>query len=162
MTRTFNAIEVFEIAEQIERNGAAFYHRAAGLFKDSDIAELFTKLANWEVGHEAVFAEMRKQLADEPPELSTFDPEEAPLDAKAMAGLAAFGINSDPAAELTGSETRAEVLKMALQKEKDTIVYYVGLKEFVPIDVVINKIGEIITEELRHIRIINQSLDQSG
>jgi len=160
MTPRFNAIEVFEIAEQIERNGVAFYRRAAELFEDSDVAGIFTKLADWEVKHEAVFAEMRKQLVDEPAELLTFDPEDAPLDAKAMAGLAAFGISQDPAAELSGSETRADVLKMALQKEKDTIVYYTGLKEFVPIAVAIKKIGEIITEELRHIRIIKQSLDQ--
>jgi len=160
MTRRFNAIEVFEIAEQIERNAAAFYRKAAELFEESDVAGIFTKLAGWEVGHEAAFAEMRKQLFDEPAELSTFDPEDAPLDAKAMAGLAAFGLRPDPAAELAGCKTRADVLKMALQKEKDTIVYYTGLKEFVPVAVAINKIGEIITEELRHIRIINQSLEQ--
>ena len=160
MTRTFNAIEVFEIAEQIERNGAAFYRRAAELFEDSDAAELFTKLANWEVGHEAAFAAMRKQLADEPAELSTFAPEDSPLDAKAMAGLAAFGISSDPAAELAGCKTRADALNLALQKEKDTIVYYTGLKEFVLVAVAINKIGEIITEELHHIRIISQALEE--
>jgi len=160
MTRTFNAIEVFEIAEQIERNGAAFYRRAAELFEDSDAAGIFTKLADWEVKHEAAFAEMRKQLADEPVELSTFDPEDAPLDAKAMAGLAAFGLRPDPSAELAGCKTKADVLNLALQKEKDTIVYYTGLKEFVPVAAAINKIGDIIKEELRHIRIINQSLEQ--
>lgn len=160
MTREFNAIEVFEIAEQIERNGAAFYRRAAESFEDSDVAELFTKLANWELGHEAVFAAVRKQLADEPAELSTFDPEDAPLDAKAMAGLAAFGIRTDATAELAGCKTRADVLNLALQKEKDTIVYYAGLKEFVPVAVAIDKIGEIITEELRHVRIISQALEE--
>ncbi len=29
MPQRFNADEIFEIAEQIERNGAAFYRRAA-------------------------------------------------------------------------------------------------------------------------------------
>ena len=29
MTRTYNIDEIFEIAEQIERNGAAFYRRGA-------------------------------------------------------------------------------------------------------------------------------------
>ena len=122
MTREFNAIELFEIAEQIERNGAAFYRKAAALFEDSEVARLFTKLADWEERHEAVLADMRKALADEPVELSTFDPADAPLDAKAMAGLAAFGLRTDPAAELAGCKTRADALKTALQKEKDTVV----------------------------------------
>ncbi len=160
MTRRFNAIELFEIAEQIERNGAAFYRRAAELFKDSDVARLFTELANWEVKHEAILAEMRKQLADEPAELSTFAPEDAPLDAKAMAGLAAFGLRPDPSAELAGCKTRADALKLALQKEKDTVVYYTGLKEFVPVAVAIDKIEQIIKEELRHVRIISQALEE--
>jgi rubrerythrin len=161
MTRKFNAIELFEIAEQIERNGAAFYRGAAKLFEGSDVSGLFVNLAEWEVGHEAILAEMRKELSDEPPELSTFDPEDAPLDAKATAGLAAFGIRTNPTAELVGCKTRFDALKMAFQKEKDTIVYYTGLKEFVPAAAV-EKINEIIQEELRHIRIINQSLDQCG
>ena len=97
MTRTFNAIEVFEIAEQIERNGAAFYRKAAELFDDSDAAGIFARLADWEIRHEAIFADMRKQLSQEGRELTTFDPKDTPLDAKAMAGLAAFGINPEPA-----------------------------------------------------------------
>lgn len=160
MTRTFNAIEVFEIAEQIERNAGAFYRKAAELFKDSEVSGIFLKLADWEIGHEAVFAAMRKRLSEQGRELSTFDPEDAPLDAKAMAGLAAFGIGPDPAAELTASETRADALRMALRKEKDTIVYYTGLKGFVREAGSVDKIDEIIEEELRHIRIISQSLEQ--
>jgi len=160
MNRSFNAIEVFEIAEQIERNGAAFYRRAAEIFEDSGVAGLFKKLADWEVRHEAILADMRKALSDEPAELSTFDPEDTPLDAKAMAGLAAFGLQPDPAAELAGCETRTDALKLALRKEKDTVIYYTGLKEFVPVAAAIDKIGDIIKEELRHIRIISQSLEQ--
>ena len=38
MTVTFNAFEIFEIAEQIERNGTDFYIRAAELFEEPEIA----------------------------------------------------------------------------------------------------------------------------
>jgi len=143
MTRTFNAFEVFEIAEQIERNGAAFYRRASGLFEEPTLTEMFLELAEWEVRHEEVFANMRKHLSEQDPELRTFEIEDAPLDAKAMAGLAAFGISPDPTEQLTGNETKQDILRMALQKEKDSIVYYTGLKGFVDV------------------RIISQSLEQS-
>jgi len=120
MTRTFNAFEVFEIAEQIERNGAAFYRRASGLFEEPTLTEMFLELAEWEVRHEEVFANMRKHLSEQDPELRTFEIEDAPLDAKAMAGLAAFGISPDPTEQLTGNETKQDILRMALQKEKDS------------------------------------------
>jgi len=120
MTRTFNAFEVFEIAEQIERNGARFYRRAAEIFDDPDVSAMFLEMADWETGHEAIFAAMREQLRGEDGLERGFNLEDAPLDPKAMAGLAAFGINPDPATELTGTETRAHVLKMAIGKEKDS------------------------------------------
>jgi len=160
MTRTFNAFEVFEIAEQIERNGARFYRRAAEIFDDPDVSAMFLEMADWETGHEAIFAAMREQLRGEDGLERGFNLEDAPLDPKAMAGLAAFGINPDPATELTGTETRAHVLKMAIGKEKDSVVYYTGLKEFVPAQGDKDKIDGIIKEEMRHIRILNQSLEQ--
>jgi rubrerythrin len=160
MTRTFNAFEVFEIAEQIERNGAAFYRKAAGLLDQPQLVKMFLDLAEWEAKHEEVFADMRRQLSEQGRELRSFEIEDAPLDAKAMAGLAAFGISPDPTEQLTGDETKQEILRMALQKEKDSIVYYTGLKGFVPNEGGKDKIDDVIAEEMHHIRIINQSLEQ--
>ena len=65
MTRAFNAFEVFEIAEQIERNGAAFYRKAAGLFDQPQLVRMFLDLARWEAKHEEVFASMRRQLSEQ-------------------------------------------------------------------------------------------------
>jgi len=157
----FNAFEAFEIAERIERNGARFYRRAAELFDDPGLAKLFLELAGWEKGHEQLFADMRKQLFQQSSELRTFRPDDRLLpEAQAMAGLAVFGIKADPDEELTGKETRVEVLTKAVQKEKDSIVYYTGLKDFIPTRAGKDKIDDIITEEMRHIRILNQSLQQ--
>jgi rubrerythrin len=160
MSRTFSATEVFEIAEQIERNGAVFYRKAAQRFRDSEAGGIFAKLADREVEHEAAFAALRKQLAKEPEELSRFDSEDLPVDAKAMAGLSAFGINADATDELAGCKTQVDALKIALQKEKDTIVFYTGLKEFVPVAVAVKEIGNIIAEELRHVRIMIEALEE--
>ena len=157
----FNAFEAFEIAEKIERNGAKFYRRAAELFDDPGLAKLFLELAGWEKGHEQLFADMRKQLFGQSSELRNFRPDDnLLLEAQAMAGLAVFGIKPDPAEELTGRESKAEVIAKAIEKEKDSIVYYTGLKDFVPARAGKDKIDDVITEEMRHIRILNQSLQQ--
>ena len=160
MNPTYNAFEAFEIAEQIERNAARFYRKAADMSDDPRAAEMFLKLVEWEKVHAEVFADMRKRLSEQGREVRTFKPEYPPLDARTMAGLAVFGIRPDPADELTGSETRQEILKMAVKKEKDSIVFYTGLKAFVPPQAGQDKIDDIIKEEMRHIRILAQSLEQ--
>ena len=157
----FNAFEAFEIAEKIERNVAGFYRRAAELFDDPHISKMFRQLADWEKGHQQLFADMRKQLFQQSRELRTFKPDDSLLlEAQAMAGLAVFGIKPDPAEELTGNESKAEIIAKAIKKEKDSIVYYTGLKDFVPTRAGKDKLDDIIAEEMRHIRILNQSLQQ--
>jgi rubrerythrin len=159
MNVMFNAHEAFEIAEKIERNGAKFYRQAAKLFDEPSTKKLFLELAGWEIGHERLFTEMRKQLSEQSRELWTFEPgNNMLLEAQAMAGLAVFGLRPDPSQELTGKESKKEVFEKALKKEEDSIVYYVGLKGFVSDQEGKDKIDDIIKEEMRHIGILNQSL----
>jgi rubrerythrin len=160
MSVEFNAFEAFQIAEQIERNGAGFYRKAAELFEDSQVRKMLLEMASWEAGHEEIFADMRKQLSEQGPNQRTFKPEEAPFEPKAMAGLAVFGIKPEPSGELSGKESITDVLKIAIEKEKDSIVYYTGLKGFVPAQAGKDKINDVIKEEFHHIRILSQSLEQ--
>ncbi len=73
---------------------------------------------------------------------------------------AVFPDRADPEGDLTGRETKADVLRMAIQKEKDSIAYYTSLKEFVPGRRDVQAIKDIIDEEDRHVRILTQSLEQ--
>jgi len=156
----FNAFEIFEIAEKIERNGAKFYRKAAELFDDSRIRNMFLQLDEWETAHEQVFADMRKELSAQGPEVRTFKPDnDVVFDAQSMAGLAVFGNRMDPSEELTGKESITDVLKSAIEKEKDSIIFYTGLKDFIPAGAGKDRIDDIIREEMRHIRILNESLE---
>ncbi|MHC4326134.1 MAG: rubrerythrin [Planctomycetota bacterium] len=161
MTVTFNAIEVFEIAEQIERNGANFYIKAAELFDDLDTQKLFLRLAEWEMEHERIFAQMKHQLPGPTWHQSTSEPDDLLPDPRVMAGMAVFGIRSKPAEELRGRQSRTDILRRAVEKEKDSIVFYHGLKEFVPTDADKGKINNIIKEEMKHIVFLDQSLKQN-
>jgi len=160
MDVTFNASEIFEIAEQIECNGARFYGKAAELFDIPRIRNMFLELVDWETKHQEVFRDMRKQLSHKSRELPIVGSEAGLFTPRAMAGLAVFGIKPDPSEELTGKESIVDVLMKAIEKEKDSIVYYTGLKEFIPTQAGKDKIDDIIKEELRHIRILSQSLAQ--
>jgi rubrerythrin len=157
MDSQFNAHEVFEIAEQVERNGVRFYRAAAKLFEDTRIRKMFNNLAVWEAKHEEVFAEMRSRLGVQEAGPASSEAKETLSEARVMAGLAVFGIKPEPGEKLSGKESRAEVLRMAVEREKDSIVFYTGLKDFVPTEADKAKVDEIIKEEMRHIRILGQS-----
>ncbi len=79
---------------------------------------------------------------------------------KVQAPTPVFGERADPSKELTGRETKADVLRMAIGKEKDTIAYYTSLKEFVLSAEDVAAIKKILQEEDRHVRILTQSLEQ--
>jgi rubrerythrin len=160
MTVTLNSIAVFEIAERIERNGAAFYRRAAEMSKAPGVSKILLDLAAWENKHEQVFASMRAQLSKRPAEPGAPGNELELPEPQVMAGLAVFGIRSDPADNLYGNESEADILSMALQKEKDSIVFYHGLKDFVRAKAGKDQIDRIIKEEMRHVVTLNDLLNE--
>ena len=154
MEETFNAVEVFNIAEAIERDGAEFYRAAASSFSIGDINAFFFKLADWELKHEEVFASMRSRLEETQPTIKVTDPEKC----RAMAALSEFAITSGTPKELTASVTIHNVLQMALKKEKDSVTFYTGLKDFVADKTAVEQIDDIIAEEHRHIELIKSKL----
>jgi rubrerythrin len=155
------AQEVLDIADKIERNGARFYRKAAVLCDHAETSRLFVKLAQWEARHVEIFRRMKEELAKQSRDVDRVSLEQRNgADAAVLAGLAVFGIRPDPADELTGRETRADIVRTAIEKEKDSIVYYTGLKDFVPRDADKETVGNIIGEEMKHVRILIELLQQ--
>ena len=148
----FNVDEVFEMAIRIEENGAAFYRKAAGLQSDTEDREFLEKLAAMEEGHKATFTEMRKVLADKEKGGKVFDPQdELSLYLSAMADTHGGEGSPSAANSLTGAETMEEVLTAAIGLEKESVLFYLGLKDMVPPKYGLDKIDDIIREERSHI-----------
>jgi len=159
MSIQFNADEVFEMAEQIERNGAKFYRKAAKGAEDAGTEKFLLELAAMEDDHEKTFASMRAALSPQERTSTVFDPEgEAGMYLQAMAGGYVFDMRVDPAELLTGQETLPEVLRTAIGLEKDSIVFYLGMKEMVPERLGKDKITGIIKEEMGHITTLSNKL----
>lgn len=161
MQGTFNIDEVFEMAEQMERDGARFYRTAADHADDDEAGGLLLELAEMEDDHERFFARMRKRIAE--PEFGkfTFDPEgEAASYLRSMMQGKVFSIQGDPSRMLDGEETLEQVLTTAIQLEKDTIAFYSGIKEMMPEELGADKIHAIIREEMSHVTLLNRRLEE--
>ncbi len=163
MNIDFNAHEIFEMAKQIERNGARFYRRAAEGVEDSEDRRMLCELAAMEEEHEKVFASMQEDLSASDQTSTIFDPNgEAVSYLRAMADGHVFDMKADPTDFLTGHHGVADILRKALGLEKDSIIFYLGMKEMVPQRLGKDKIEHIIREEMRHIVLLNRELaDQS-
>jgi rubrerythrin len=163
MSFEFNADEILAMAEQIEGNGASFYRRAAGMVNNAEVSKLLQELAAWEEVHQKAFATMRRILKEGERKPATFDPEdETSLYLHAMADGHVFDVRVDPAHRLTGEESAKDILQMALGQEKDSIVFYLGLKDMVSEIMGKDKIDEIIREEMRHIGFLNRQIVALG
>jgi rubrerythrin len=153
MTYDFNADEVFQMAEELERNGADYYRTAANSVSDPKQKDLLNHLAGMEVDHEKRFSELRKSLSTQDKARTVFDPnDDSALYLKALADTRVFFKK-----ELDFSSMK-QILRGAIEAEKDSIVFYVGMKKAVPGELGKNKIESIIEEEMGHIRLLSKEI----
>ena len=159
MSITFNVDEIFEMAEQIERNGARFYRNAAGQAPDAKSKAFLESLGEMEDVHLTIFTTMRSELTQSVNDIVTFDPDDQGAQyLQAMAD--AHGTEGRISVEqpLTGKESLEEILQLALNAEKNSICFYIGLKDLVPSDSGKKQVDNIIKEEMGHIAVLQTKL----
>jgi len=160
MSVMFNADEVFEMAEQIERSGARFYREAAEKAADRQTKEMFLNMASMEDTHLRTFEEMRKELSDREKGGAVFDPyDEAAMYLQALADSKGFEGMKGPTEKLTGQESTEDLLEIAIGAEKNSVLYYVGLKDLVSVRAGQDKVEVIIKEEVRHVADLRRRLN---
>lgn len=156
---SFNADEVFEMAEEIERQGARLYKEVSKMAPTEEMKKFFLELTEMEAKHLKIFADMRKQLSEQEKTTTTYDPDnEAALYLKTMADAKGWEGRISPTQKFTGKESMKEVVEIALNAEKESVVFYYGLKSMVPEEAGRDKIEQIIMEELSHIRTLLEYL----
>ena len=149
----FTADDVFEMAEQLERNGAKFYRDAAQHTDNLEYKKLLETLSAMEIEHEKIFIKLRSELSENEKVSTAFDPQnEAILYLRALADTKVFFEK-----EIDFSSMNS-VFKAALLTEKDSIVFYLGMKEMVPEKYGKDKLDNIIKEEMGHIRMLSKEL----
>ena len=160
MAITFSANEVFDMAIEIERRGATFYRKAAENSQDAHAVETFLNLCEMEKGHEKIFTEMKKNLAAADREPVAFDPYgEAAYYLQALAASHGWEGKAGRLVEFNGHERPEQVFTAAIEAEKQSIAFYVGLKEFLPSPAAKEKVQTIIREEMSHLVSLTKALN---
>jgi rubrerythrin len=153
MSFVFNADEIFEMALKIEQDGEKFYRDSAARIADPEAIRLLLTLADMEVDHQRIFNGMKTALSAADKKAMTFDPNnESGLYLASLAKTKVFFEKDIDTSALEG------IFKAALAAEKDSIAFYLGMKDLVPAGSGREKIEEIIQEEMRHVRILGERL----
>ncbi len=155
MSYNFSSDEIFEMAKQMEINGATFYRDAAKKVEGEEKKKFLLHLALMEDAHEKLFAAMQKEITDKEKGPQIFDPaEETILYLRALADSRVFFKKESP------KNSILDILTSALEAEKESIIFYVGMKEMVPEKLGKNRIDGIIKEEMSHVRLLSEKLKE--
>jgi rubrerythrin len=160
MSGMYNSHEVFEIGITIEKNGRAFYGAAAGGAKDPDMRKFFEELARWEDSHVKLFEELKARLPDEKLSPDTDAENQYHAYLRSTAGSHVFRGDTDPAKMAAGRNGPLDVLRIALQFEKDSVVLYVSMKALVPAHLGKKTIDTLIEEEMKHVQMIGAQIER--
>jgi|SRR5690554_491606 len=155
----FNANEIFNIGIEIEKNGESFYRSAAQKTDDIDIKNLFNELAGWEKQHIEIFETLKASFPDKDKEKDIYDPENLThLYLKAVADNEVFVKGKELSPDNSNSVT--EILKQAIEFEKDSVVLYTSMKNLVGDDFGKRHIDKLITEEINHIGQLTKKIQE--
>lgn len=153
MKESLDADYVLQMAQRVEQNGQDFYLIAARRIGDPTACQLLMALADREGSHAQTFGAIRKRLAAARP------PREASTDVDGPLGRYVHGLYAgkffDPAVGpeqyFRGNESPQDIVMTAIGQEKESILFYEGLKQVLASDDDLAAVDRIIREETQHI-----------
>jgi rubrerythrin len=157
-----NADDVFGMAVRIEENGHLFYSAAAKKTQDAVAKKLFEDLALMEAGHIATFKGLRSTLPGSWPADAIWDPEG--LGESYLQATADMHVFTRESAEsrLEKVKDPIEIFDLALQFEKDSVAFFVGVKEILPDLASKKEIDTLIQAEMDHVRMLSMARKKFG
>lgn len=149
MSILFRGSELVEIALDIERNGIAFYQALADKTENRDAKTIYDYLANEEKRHVNTFQGLLNAAGQyQPPQDYA---EEYMLYLKSLVDSSVFASITEAKQKAEKVSSEIEALDTGVQAEKDSILFYTEMKNFVrqPDQKIILT---IIDEERAHLR----------
>ena len=159
MAMKVSLAEVFDAAIQIERGGYDFYRKAAKATSDKVFQKELVTLSKMEKGHAAVFTKLKERLAEDKKETKqSASSKEAARYLESFAADNVFNTTDDASLALSELPTAHDILTFAIGRERDSILFYVGLREMISDKSGIESIDRIIKEEMGHVALLNRKL----
>jgi len=149
MGNIFAGSEMVEIGIQIEKNGRDFYNTLTGQTKNPAASKVFKYLAGEEEKHIVVFQKILDKIEKYEP--AGLDADQYFAYMNALASEYVF-TQKDKGIETARSiKTDSEALDLGLGFEKDSIIFYEGMKKVIP-EFDLKILEELIAQEQGHLK----------
>lgn len=142
----FSTNEILDLAIQIEKNGEAVYREAVEMVSNPELASLLTWMADEEAKHAEWFSELKTQAATAP-----HNPIAEEMSRELFNDLLGEKNFSHTDVNFNKVETKADLMAIFIEFEKDTVLFYEMLVPFINDDTTRQNLKKIIDEENDHI-----------
>jgi len=149
----FTVKDISELAVQLEKNGQKVYQEALKKVRDPGLVSILQWLAEDEKRH----AEWFSNLAETKPnrEVSAELEEMGRAMMKDALANQSFSLGDT---DFTSLRSSRELIEVAVEFERDTVLFYTMLRGFVRDEDALQRLDAIIEEEERHIRKLREHL----
>jgi rubrerythrin len=145
MTDLFSIRELLEVAIREEQTGAAFYRRLAETTDDDDLEAFALRVAQMEDAHEELFIDLLERCRE-----ADIGREPAGDYMSYMAQDRVLGSEADARRLAEDIDDPAEAADLALELERQTLLFFLEMKEFVPEEQA-RLLHDVIEEERQHV-----------
>jgi rubrerythrin len=150
----FALSEIIDLAIKIEENGEEIYRRAFRETPHQSIAGMLERLADEEAQHTRWFENLREQADGE-----IEDPEVEEMGRTLLLGILGDQSFSLRDADFSRIDDLNALLRLSIEFEKDTVIFYEMLRAFIEDEQTLNQLKKIIEEENRHIELLQELLN---
>jgi len=145
------------MAIQLEKNAETFYRAAVAKMSTPSLEPVLICLANEERDHSQWFEKL-KRLAQE----AEAGNQRGEVSSEALRRLVGDQKFSLAEVDLSKIESVKELIELAIEHEKDTIIFYQMLQSFIDDPETMKELDEIIAEEEGHIKLLMECEIEMG
>jgi rubrerythrin len=147
----FTIREIVDMAIQLEKNAETFYRAAIAKMSTPSLEPVLICLADEERDHAQWFKKL-KRVAEE----AEAGGQNGEISGEALRSLVGDQKFSLAEVDLSKIESVKELIALAMEHEKDTIIFYQMLQSFIDDPETVRELDEIIAEEEQHIKLLTK------
>ncbi|MEJ2234809.1 MAG: ferritin family protein [Syntrophobacterales bacterium] len=147
----FSIREIIDMAIQLEKNAETFYRKALARVSTPILEPVLVCLADEERDHAEWFERLKRALEE-----AKASGEKGELDGEVLRSLVGDQKFSLAEVDLAEIESVEELIELAIEHEKDTILFYQMLQSFIDDPETNKELDEVIAQEEQHIKLLRE------
>jgi rubrerythrin len=152
----FTAMEIFDLAIQVEENGERFYRYALSRVREDSLKNVLSLLADQELQHRSAFLEIKEKIGDK----TKPAPSVSSLSRQVLRGAMGRHAFSLDELRVDSIQEEKEILEAAVHFEEDAILFFEFIAAFVSDPGVLFTLEQIRAEELKHKLLLMEKISE--